>query len=280
MNRDTAICILLLVGSAATLTVLRPELVGGLLFAFAVFTAAWCLSLALRDASIVDILWGLGFVAIAWFALFNNPDSASPRALLVTVLTTIWGFRLALHIGIRNAGAGEDHRYAAWREESGRSFWWVSFFKVFALQAVILWVVSSPLALVHASNRSAELAPIDLLGLGLWLFGFVFETVADWQLTRFKREPSSRGKVMRSGLWALSRHPNYFGEAVLWWGIGLLVLPAGGWGSLIGPALITFLLLRVSGVALLDRTMVERRPAYADYIRDTPAFVPVPKFLR
>jgi steroid 5-alpha reductase family enzyme len=127
---------------------------------------------------------------------------------------------------------------------------------------------------------STDLTPIDLAGLGLWLFGFIYETVADWQLARFKRDPSSSGKVMRSGLWSLSRHPNYFGEAVLWWGIGLLAMPAGGWISLIGPVLITFLLLRVSGVALLDRTMVERRPAYADYIRDTPAFVPVPKFLR
>ncbi|MGD9253277.1 MAG: DUF1295 domain-containing protein [Holophagae bacterium] len=280
MNRDTAIFVLLLVGSAAVLALSRPGLVGGLAFAVAIFTAAWCLSLALRDAGIVDILWGLGFVAIAWFAVFANSGPVSRRALLVTSLTTIWGLRLALHIGIRNAGAGEDHRYAAWREESGSSFWWVSYFKVFLLQAVILWVVSSPLALVHADTRSAGLSPIDLVGFGLWLLGFAYETVADWQLTRFKRDPSSRGQVLRSGLWSLSRHPNYFGEAVLWWGIGLLVLPAGGWISLIGPALITFLLLRISGVALLDRTMVERRPAYADYIRETPAFVPIPRFLR
>jgi steroid 5-alpha reductase family enzyme len=280
VNRDTAIFVLLLVGSAALLALSRPDLVGGLPFAIAIFTAAWCLSLALRNAGIVDILWGLGFIAIAWFAFAANSGSATPRALLVAILTTVWGLRLALYIGIRNAGAGEDHRYAAWREESGSSFWWVSYFKVFLLQAVILWVVSSPLALVHTGSQPADLAPVDLFGLGLWLFGFVYETVADWQLARFKREPSSSGKVMRSGLWSLSRHPNYFGEAVLWWGIGLLVLPAGGWLSLLGPALITFLLLRISGVALLDRTMVERRPSYADYIRETPAFLPIPRFLR
>jgi steroid 5-alpha reductase family enzyme len=280
VNSDTAIFVLLLVGSAALLALSRPDLVGGLPFAIAIFTAAWCLSLALRNAGIVDILWGLGFIAIAWFAFVVNSGPATPRALLVAALTTVWGLRLALHIGIRNAGAGEDHRYAAWREESGSSFWWVSYFKVFLLQAVILWVVSSPLALVHTGSGSADLAPMDLVGLGLWLVGFSYETVADWQLARFKREPSSSGKVMRSGLWSLSRHPNYFGEAVLWWGIGILVLPAAGWLSLIGPALITFLLLRISGVALLDRTMVERRPAYADYIRDTPAFLPIPRFLR
>jgi steroid 5-alpha reductase family enzyme len=203
----------------------------------------------------------------------------SLRGLLVLGLVTVWGLRLALHIGVRNAGAGEDFRYRKWREEAGTSFWWISLLKVFLLQAVLLWIVSSPLQLAQLGGGESVTA-LDVLGVGLWGFGFLFETVADWQLQRFKKGPATSGHVMRSGLWSVSRHPNYFGEAVLWWGIALLAVPGGGWLSFVGPLMITFLLLEVSGVAMLDTAMVERRPDYADYIATTPAFVPSLRLLR
>jgi steroid 5-alpha reductase family enzyme len=252
----------------------------GLFVAAGLFSAVWILSVVLRDAGIVDIFWGLGFIVIGWFYAWTTGDEPTIRGLLACALTTVWGLRLALHIAVRNAGRGEDHRYAAWREADPTNFWWISFFKVFLLQAVILWVVSSPLLLAQQQAPTAALRGFDLLAITLWLFGFTFESVADWQLMRFKRDPRSSGKILQDGLWGLSRHPNYFGEAVLWWGLGLLALPSGGLLSLIGPVLITFLLLEVSGVALLERAMVERRPAYAAYVRSTPAFLPIPRALR
>ena len=145
---------------------------------------------------------------------------------------------------------------------------------MFLLQAVILWIVSSPLLLALGTGPGARLDLVDLVGVTIFAAGFLFESVADWQLAWFKRRPDSSGKILTSGLWSLSRHPNYFGEAVLWWGLGLLALPTGGWPALVGPALITFLLMRVSGVTLLEAALVERRPGYARYMRSTPAFFP------
>ncbi len=141
----------------------------------------------------------------------------------------------------------------------------------------MLWIVSSPLLLAWRDSGNTGVTLLDVIGIGLWIFGFVFESVADLQLALFKRDPANKGSIMNTGLWSLSRHPNYFGEAVLWWGIGIVALSAGGWLALIGPALITFSLVRVSGVAMLDAGLVERRPGYAEYIRTTPAFLPLPR---
>ncbi|MDX2436311.1 MAG: DUF1295 domain-containing protein [Acidobacteriota bacterium] len=253
--------------------------VGGLAVATGAFSVVWVISLMLRNASIVDIFWGPGFVVMGAYYALAVPGAPTTRGLVVLALVTAWALRLALYIGFRNAGAGEDFRYRKWRDEAGRNFWWISFFKVFLLQAVLLWIVSSPLLLAQL-GRGRVVSAIDGLGLALWVFGFVFEAVADHQLRIFKKNPANSGRIMRSGLWAMSRHPNYFGEAVVWWGVGLLALPSGGWLSFVGPIMITFLLLKVSGVALLDAAMVERRPAYADYIATTPAFVPLPRRLR
>jgi steroid 5-alpha reductase family enzyme len=247
---------------------------GGLAVSVAGFTVLWLVSLVISNASIVDIAWGPGFVVLGVFYLVSGSGAPTARALLVTLLVALWAIRLALHIGLRNVGAGEDFRYRRWRDESGRAFWWVSFFKVFLLQAVLLWIASSPLLLAQLKDPGAQLDPVDMVGVGLFLFGFGYEVVADWQLARFKRDPSNTGKVMRSGLWSRSRHPNYFGEAVLWWGLGLLAVPTGGWLALVGPVMITFLLLRISGVALLDAALVNRRQGYAEYIETTPAFFP------
>jgi steroid 5-alpha reductase family enzyme len=281
-DHNTVIFAIATVVSGALLLTSHPPFATGLAVAAAVFTMLWLLSLVLRNAGIVDVFWGPGFVVLGVFYLSTTPAPATARALLVFALATIWAIRLALHIGVRNAGAGEDFRYRAWREQAGPSFWWVSLLKVFLLQAAVLWIVSSPLALAQGEGPAAQLGALDLVGLTLFVAGFLVEAVADWQLARFKRDPDNAGRILRTGLWSRSRHPNYFGEAVLWWGLGLLSLPAGGALSLIGPALLTFSLLRVSGVAMLDAALVYRRPGYADYIRSTPAFFPrlLPKATR
>lgn len=222
----------------------------------------------------MDVFWGPGFIVVGVFYLAASNGTAGPRAWLVFGLTTLWAARLALHLGLRNFGAAEDFRYRSWREQSGRSFWWISLFKIFLLQAVVLWIVSSPLLLAHSENARRELALFDVIGVAVFFFGLAWEVLADLQLERFKRDPNTTGRILNTGLWGLSRHPNYFGEAVLWWGLGLLAAPAAGWMAAIGPAMITFLLMKVSGVAMLDAALVERRPGYDEYIRSTPAFFP------
>jgi steroid 5-alpha reductase family enzyme len=239
------------------------------------FSLLWVASLWLANSSIVDMWWGPGFVlALGVYLEFQPP--AHPRAWAVVLATTVWALRLAWHIGRRNIGHGEDPRYGAWREQHGRQWWWRSYFKVFLLQAAVLWVASWPLYFaVHEDARFP--APLDVLGLLLFVTGWLFETVGDAQLAAFKRAPANRGRVMDQGLWRYTRHPNYFGEALLWWGLGLVGMAApSGWIGLIGPALMTFLLLRVSGVTMLERNLVNSKPGYADYIARTSSFVPWP----
>ncbi len=279
MDRNALVFVAAALAATALLLTSGNGFAGGLVVATAAFFLLWLVSLPLENAGIVDIFWGPGFILVGAYYAVSVSGAPTPRGLLVLGLVTVWGLRLALHIGIRNAGSGEDFRYRKWREEAGAAFWWVSLLKVFLLQALVLWIVSSPLLLAQLGGGKRMMA-LDVLGLALWGFGFIFETVADWQLRRFTEDPATSGRVMRSGLWSVSRHPNYFGEAVLWWGIAVLALPTGGWLSFIGPLMITFLLLKVSGVAMLDTAMVERRPDYADYIATTPAFVPRLHILR
>jgi len=239
------------------------------------FSALWLASLRLANASIVDMWWGPAFVlALAVYLRFEPP--AHPRGWLILGATMLWAVRLAWHIGQRNIGHGEDPRYRAWRDEHGARWWWRSYLQVFVLQAVIAWIVSWPL--YHAARGEAPFPSLtDVAGTALFIVGLLFEIVADAQLAAFKRDPASRGQVMDRGLWRYSRHPNYFGEALLWWGFGLIGTSApGGWVGLVGPLLMTFLLLRVSGVALLERSLVKSRPGYADYVARTSAFVPWP----
>lgn len=236
----------------------------------ALMTLLWLFSLAIRNASIVDIFWGTGFVITAWFYQFSSPGF-QPRSLLLAVLVTIWGLRLTGHIFLRNAGKGEDFRYAAWREQYGRIWWIRSLFHVFVLQGVILWIVSLPL-LFAMQNGAEGWTVFDVVGGVVWLVGFVFEAGGDWQLVRFKARPENKGKLLTTGLWSLTRHPNYFGDAAVWWGHFLFALP-GGWWTIFSPLIMSFLLMRVSGVAMLERTMTAK-PGYEDYMRDTPAFFP------
>jgi steroid 5-alpha reductase family enzyme len=186
----------------------------------------------------------------------------------------LWAARLGWHLFRRNRREGEDPRYARWREEHGQAFWWVSLFKVFWLQAGILWVVAWPLLVsVTASEPTGWVA---LGGAAVFLSGFLTEAVADAQLRAFRADPANQGEVLDTGLWRYSRHPNYFGNAVLWWGLWLLAVDAGGWWTVFSPVVMTFLLLKVSGVSLLEEDIEERRPAYAEYVRRTSAFVPMP----
>ena len=234
----------------------------------------WLLSLALRHASIVDIVWGLGFVVVAW-AVRLRLDDPSGRATLIAVLVTIWGLRLSGYLAWRNIGHGEDYRYVAMRRHWGRRFPLVSLVTVFALQGALMWTVS--LGVQLGQTRAGSPGALAWVGVALWAVGLFFEATGDIQLARFKADPANAGKVMDRGLWRYTRHPNYFGDACAWWGIGLVAAESGigAWG-LLGAAVMNILLLRVSGVALLEKSLRKRKPEYEAYAARTSAFVPRP----
>lgn len=244
---------------------------GGLILVL--MTLLWLVSLVLKNSSIVDVFWGIGFIIVAWLAFFLAPQGYLPRKQIVVALVTIWGLRLAVHIGIRNWGKPEDFRYAKWRQENGPRWWWISFFQVFLLQGVLMWIIAAPIGAAQTSGFPAILTPLDIIGAALWIVGLLFETIGDLQLMNFKADTSNRGKILTTGLWKYTRHPNYFGEAVLWWGYYVIALAAGAWWTIFSPILMTFLLMIVSGVAMLERTM-QTRPGYEEYITRTSAFVP------
>ena len=232
----------------------------------------WLLSLVFKNASIVDIFWGIGFVIVTWLA-FSLGAGYIPRKQLVAVLVTIWGLRLALHIGIRNWGKPEDFRYAKWRQENGPRWWWFSFLQVFLLQGVLMWIISAPLLAAQISGFPVIITPLDLIGVVLWVIGMVFETMGDLQLMLFKANPANKGKLLTTGVWRFTRHPNYFGEAALWWGYYIIALASGSWWTIFSPILMTYLLMKVSGVAMLERTM-KIKPGYEEYMKKTNAFFP------
>ena len=243
----------------------------------AMMIVLWLVSLAIKNASIVDIFWGAGFAVIATVT-FALSHGYSTRKLLVSLLAAIWGLRLAIHIGWRNHGKGEDFRYQAMRKRFGDRFGLISLFTVFGLQGVLMWLISLPLQFAQLSLEPARLTWLDFLGATFWLIGFGFEAIGDLQLTMFRINPANKGKVMDRGLWAYTRHPNYFGDALLWWGFFLIALATPrGWLTVIGPVLMTTLLMKVSGVALLEKTLVKTRPEYRDYVRRTSAFFPLPQ---
>jgi steroid 5-alpha reductase family enzyme len=245
------------------------------LTALAIFAlAGWLLSLPLRNVSIVDSMWSIKFViAAAVYAALSAPLGA--RAALVLALVTIWALRLAGYITWRNRGHGEDFRYQKIRANNEPGFAFKSLYIVFGLQALLAWIVSLPL--LAAVNSTVPLNAVDLAGLALWLVGLVFEAGGDLQLTRFKADPANKGKVLDTGLWRYTRHPNYFGDFCIWWGFYLIAVAGGGAWSIAGPIVMSILLLKVSGVALLEKDISERRPAYREYIERTNAFFPGPR---
>lgn len=235
----------------------------------------WIVATIRGDVSIVDPCWGAGFVIVAWLAVSWN-SSTDVRPMLLTILTTIWGLRLSLFLLWRNWGHDEDRRYQAMRNRHGRRFWWISLFTVFLLQGIILWFVSFPIQAIAAAEYSKPLHWLDALGTFLWSVGLLFESVGDWQLAVFQSEPSNSSRVMDRGLWRYTRHPNYFGDFCVWWGIYLIAAAGGGWWSIVSPLLMSFLLMKISGVALLESTIADRRPEYAAYRARTNAFFPGP----
>jgi steroid 5-alpha reductase family enzyme len=250
------------------------ELLGANFAATAVLLfLVWLLSVRLSDVSIVDVFWGLGFTAIAALSGFLTADP-SPRKFLIITLTSLWGLRLSAYLAWRKFGTPEDHRYRSMRESIGSHFWLVSLFVVFGLQGIIMNIVALPV--MAGELDGSPLNGWAVLGIGLWGVGILFETVGDYQLARFKANPINQGKVMDRGLWRYTRHPNYFGDFMVWWGIYFAALSQSTWWTAIGPMVMSFLLLRVSGVTLLERSLQRSKVGYADYIARTSSFFPWP----
>ena len=244
----------------------------GLMLAAAMCTL-WILSLVMRNASIVDIAWGPAFVAVAW-RMYCPASHTTLRSLLVALVTT-WGLRLGAYLAWRNAGAGEDRRYRAMRTVPGRNFIWWSLVFVFAMQAALVLIVSLPIHSAMARDNVQPATWLALPGVIAWVVGMFFESVGDWQLARFRADPAGKNAVMDRGLWRYTRHPNYFGDFAVWWGIYLVALACGAaWWTFVGPLAMSVLLMRVSGVTLLESTIGERRPGYDAYVRRTSAFFP------
>ncbi len=243
----------------------------------ALMLTVWLISLAIKDASIVDIAWGFGFVVVAW-VVRASVDGVPARQNLLVALVTIWGLRLAGYLAVRNLGHGEDPRYQAMRRRHGSRFPLVSLLTVFGLQGVVMFIVSLPVTLGQAADGPESLGPLAWLGVVVWVIGFAFETIGDAQMRRFQSDPANKGQVMDRGLWAWTRHPNYFGDATMWFGLGLITLETGWSGviALIGPVVMTYFLLNISGKALLERSIGRRRPGYAEYVERTSGFFPLP----
>ena len=235
----------------------------------------WLISLKMRDASIVDIAWGSGFVVVGWVSFWLS-DGNSTRSLLLTVLTTIWGLRLAFYLAKRNLGHGEDFRYQAMRRKHGSKFSFVSLYTVFGVQGLLMWIVSLPVQLGQV-RETPNIGVVGVVGALAWCVGMFFEAVGDAQLAKFKRNPANKGLVMNRGLWRYTRHPNYFGDSCVWAGLGLIAAESRlGIIGLVGPVVMTFLLVKVSGAALLDRAMLKRKPGYETYVATTSGFIPRP----
>jgi steroid 5-alpha reductase family enzyme len=253
---------------------LGHALLQGLSVASIAVIGLWILSLRLRDASIVDPFWGAGFPLLAWTTWWTL-GAVGARGWIALALVTAWGARLSIHLLVRRRGHGEDFRYQAMREAHGDRFWIVSLGTVFLLQGALMLLVATPV-LAAVALPATSLGALDGAAVLLWAIGFLFEAMGDAQLVAFRRDPENRGRALDTGLWRFTRHPNYFGDAVQWWGLGLLGAAAGAPWTLVSPVVMTFLLVRVSGAFLLEKTLLETRPPYRDYVARTSAFVPWP----
>lgn len=256
-------------------------MLGGLMLVLALATLLWGISVWRRDVSIVDLGWGAGFVILAWFEFFSRWQPW--RSVLLLALVTVWGGRLSAYLAWRNHGRPEDYRYAAMRAKRPRDFWWQSLYLVFWLQAVILWIVALPVQARFMVGTDERLSAADgvlwqvAIGTVLWCIGLSFETIADYQLARFRSRPENRGRVLDTGLWGWTRHPNYFGDFCVWWGLYLVSAgnPVPSW-TIVGPIVMSILLTRVSGVRLLEHSLRSSKPGYAEYVQRTSPFFPWP----
>jgi steroid 5-alpha reductase family enzyme len=234
----------------------------------------WVVSIILKNVSIVDLFWGFGFVLTAGF-YFIRTEIFGIRKVILLVLVSVWGLRLSGYLAWRNLGKGEDYRYKQFRSKYGeKRYWWISFFQTFLLQGLLLWLISAPLLGAQFYGQSKVINILDYAGITLWIIGFIFEAGGDYQLASFKSDPSNKGKVLASGLWRYTRHPNYFGDSSVWCGYGLICLAAGSILPVLGSLLMTALIIKVSGVVLLEKNLKDKKPAYKDYIEKTSAFFP------
>jgi steroid 5-alpha reductase family enzyme len=239
-----------------------------------IMTVLWFTSIIIKNVSIVDLFWGLGFVLTSAF-YFTETNGYTPRKIILMILVLIWGLRLSLYLAWRNIGKGEDFRYKKFRQKYGENrYWWISFFQTFLLQGILMWLISAPLLGAQFYNHSSSLNAADYIGILFWITGFFFETTGDIQLARFKADPSNKGRVMDKGLWRYTRHPNYFGDSAVWWGFGFLCLASGSYLPVLGSFLMTALIIKVSGVSLLEESLKEQKPQYKEYMEKTSAFLP------
>ncbi len=237
-------------------------------------TTLWIVSVMIKNVSIVDLFWGLGFVITALF-YFVKTDGFEIRKIILLSMVSIWGLRLSIYLAIRNIGKGEDFRYKQFRIKYGiKRYWWISFFQTFLLQGILMWLISVPLLGAQFSGQNSSLGLTDYIGISIWVIGLCFEAGGDFQLMRFKADPTNKGKVLNTGFWRYTRHPNYFGDSAVWWGFGLISIAAGNYYAILGSVLMTALIIKVSGVALLEKSLKEQKPEYKEYIRKTSAFLP------
>jgi steroid 5-alpha reductase family enzyme len=245
-----------------------------LLVILGMMSILWIISVIIKNVSIVDLFWGFGFVLTNVF-YFISTDGLGLRKVILLILVSIWGFRLTGYLSWRNIGKGEDYRYKQFRRKYGENrYWWISFFQTFLLQGILMWLISAPLLGAQYHGQEKNPGILDYAGIAFWITGFIFETIGDYQLARFKADPSNKGKVLSSGLWRYTRHPNYFGDSAVWWGYGFLCLGAGSIWPVLGSILMTALIIKVSGVALLEKNLIDKKPEYREYIEKTSAFVP------
>ncbi|MBP6060810.1 MAG: DUF1295 domain-containing protein [Candidatus Pacebacteria bacterium] len=231
-------------------------------------------SLIKKRNDVADVAWGLGFVLLSWTSFFIS-DNFGSREILVNILVSVWGLRLAWHIHARNKGKTEDYRYLAWREEWGKWFYLRSYFQVYILQGMFMFLIVSPVLWMNKMGGSLQI--VDFVGVLVWLTGFYFEVVGDAELARFIKDPANKGHLMQTGLWAYTRHPNYFGEVTQWWGVWLMACSVPqGFLTIIGPLTITFLILKVSGIPMLEKKMAEN-PEFIEYKKRVSVFFPLPR---
>jgi steroid 5-alpha reductase family enzyme len=234
----------------------------------------WIVSVFLKNVSIVDIFWGFGFVVAATFYFIKSGGNET-RKILILSLAAIWGLRLTSYLAWRNYGKGEDYRYREFRRKYGeKRYWWISYFQTFLLQGILMWLISAPLLGAQYFGHDKSLGILDYAGILFWITGFTFEAGGDYQLAVFRAKPANKGKVLDSGFWRYTRHPNYFGDSAVWWGFGLICLGAESYLPVAGSLLMTALIIKVSGVALLEKDLTDKKPQYREYIEKTSAFFP------
>lgn len=250
-----------------------PLYIQGLLLILSMMIVLWIISVILKNVSIVDMFWGMGFMLVNTYYFFNT--EASPAKIILLILVVIWGLRLSFYLAWRNFGKAEDFRYQEFRKKYGeKNYWWISFFQTFLLQGILMWIISLTLFGINANSTSQNLNIIDYLGVIIWTIGFVFEAGGDYQLAQFKNNKTNKGKVLNTGFWHFTRHPNYFGDSAVWWGFGLLCLSTGNYWFVAGSIIMTLLIIKVSGVALLEKSLKNQKPEYQDYILKTSSFIP------